>query len=84
MFTPRHVPGSQLPFSLIRDPDQNKEDMSFISVVAYGIYIRLSPLIQLCSLPDQNFEKNVHDLADPSEPWIQDPSGSLPIFMGFI
>ena len=35
----RHVPGSQSPFSLIPDPDQNKKYTSFISVVAYGVYI---------------------------------------------
>ena len=38
----RHVPGSQPPFSLIPDLDQNKEDTTFISVVAYGGYIPLS------------------------------------------
>ena len=37
----RHVPGSQPPFSLIPDPGQNKYDTSFISVVAYGVYILL-------------------------------------------
>ena len=35
----RHVPGSKPPFSLIPDPDQNKEDTSCISAVAYGVYI---------------------------------------------
>ena len=38
----RHVPGSQPPFPSIPDPDQNKEDASFISVVAYDVYIPLS------------------------------------------
>ena len=38
----RHVPGSQPPFPSIPDPDQNKEDTSFISAVAYGVYIPLS------------------------------------------
>ena len=79
----RHVPGSRPPFSLIPDPDQNKEDTSFISVVAYGVYIPLSRPIQFCLLPNQNFEKNAKDLEDPAKPWIQDPSGFLPIFMGF-
>ena len=80
---PRHVPGSQAPFSLIPDSDQNKKDTSFISVVAYGSYIPLSRAIQFCPLPSQNFEKNAQDPGDPAEPWIQDPSGFLPIFMGF-
>ena len=77
------MPGSQPPFSLIPDPDQNKEDTSFISVVAYGVYIPLSIQIQFCPLPNQNFEKIAQDHADPAEPWIQDPRGFLPIFMGF-
>ena len=79
----RHVPGSQPPFSLIPDPDQNKEDASLISAVSYGVYIPLSRPIQFCPLPSQNFEKNAQDPGDPAEPWIQDPSGFLPIFMGF-
>ena len=77
------MPGSRPPLSLIPDPDQNKEDTSFISVVAYGVYIPLSRPIQFCPLPNQNFEKNAQDPADPAKPWIQDPSGFLPIFMGF-
>ena len=32
-----HVPGSQPPF-LIPDPDQNKKDVLFISVVGYAVY----------------------------------------------
>ena len=56
-----HVPGSQPPFSMIPDPDQNKEDASFISVVDYGVYITLLRPIQFCLLPNQNFEKNVQD-----------------------
>ena len=77
------MPGSQPPFSLIPDPNQNKEDTSFISVVAYDVYIPLSHPIQFCLLPNQNFEKNTRDPADPAEPWIQDPSGFLLVFMGF-
>ena len=77
----RHVPGSQPPFCLNPDPDENKEDTAFISVV--GVYIPLSHPIQFCPIPNQNFEKNVQDPADLAEPWIQDPSGFLPIFMGF-
>ena len=77
------MPGSQSPFSLIPDPDQNKEDTSFISVRAYGDYIPLSHPIQFCPLPNQIFEKNAQDPADPTKPWIQEPSGFLPIFMGF-
>ena len=42
------------------------------------VHVRLN-----CLLPNQNFEKNAKDPADPAEPWIQDPSGSLPIFIGF-
>ena len=79
----RHVPGAQPPFPLIPDPDQNKEATSFISVVAYDIYIPLSRPIQFCLLPNQNFEKNAQDPGDPTKPRIQDPSGFLPIFMGF-
>ena len=79
----RHVPGSQPSFSLIQDPDQNKEDTSFIYVLAYGVYIPLSHPIQFCPFPKQNVEKNVQDPADPAEPWIQGPSGLLPIFTGF-
>ena len=79
----RHVPGSQPPFSLIPDTDQNKEDTSFISVVGYGAYIPLSRPIQFCPLTNQNFEKNAQDPAGPAEPWIQDPSVFLPIFMEF-
>ena len=77
------MPGSQLPFSLIPYPDQNKEDTAFISVVAYGVYIPLSRPIHFRLLPNQNFEKNPQDPGDSAEPWIQDPSGFLQIFMGF-
>ena len=77
------MPGSQPYFSLIPDPDQNKEDTSLISVVSYDVYIRLSRPIQFCPLTNLNFEKNAQDPGDPAEPWIQDPSGFLPIFMGF-
>ena len=65
------------------DPDQNKENVSFISVVAYGVYIHIARPIQFCLLPNQNFEKNAENPADSEEPWIRDPSGFLPIFMGF-
>ena len=34
-------------------------------------------------LPNQNFAKNAQDPADTAEPWIQGPSGFLPIFTGF-
>ena len=79
----RHVPGPQPPFSLTPDPDQNKEDTSLIPVVFYGVYIRLSRRIQFCPLTNLNFEKNVQDPGDITEPWIQDPSEFLPILMGF-
>ena len=79
----RHVPGSLPPFSLIPDPNQNKEDTSLISAVFYGVYIPLSRPIQFCTLPSQKFRENAQDPGEPAEPWIQDPSGSLPIFMGF-
>ena len=79
----RHVPGSQPPFSFIPDPVQSKEDTAFFSVVAYGVYIPLSRPIQFCLLPSQNFEQNAKEPADPAVPWVQDPSGFLPIFMGF-
>ena len=62
---------------------QNKEAISFISVVTYGVFIHLSHPIQFCPLTNQKFEKNAQDPADPAKPWIQDPSGFLPIFMGF-
>ena len=78
----RHVPGSQPRFSLIPDPDQNNEDTSFISAVAYVVYTPRSCPIPFYSLPSQNFEKNAQDPVDPAKPWIQDPSGFLPIFMG--
>ena len=74
------MPGSQPPF-FIPDPGQNKEDTSIISVVVYCGYIPLSRPIQFCPLPNQNFEK-AQDPADPADPWIQDPSGVLPIFVG--
>ena len=77
------MPGSQPPFSLIPDADQNKVDTSFISVVAYGVYIPLPRAIPFCPLPNQNFEKNAQGPGDLAEPWIPDPSGFLPIFMGF-
>ena len=77
------MPGSQPPFSLIPDSDQNKEDTSLISVVAYGLYIPLPRPIQFCTLPNLNFEKNAQDPALPAEPWIQDQSEILPIFIGF-
>ena len=75
--------GSKTPFSLIPDLDQNKEDPSNISVVVYGVYILLSRPIQFFHLANQNFEENAQDPADPAEPWIQDPSGFLPIFTRF-
>ena len=52
------VPGSQPPFSIIPDLDQNKEDTSFISVVAYGVYIPLARPTRFCLLTNQDFEKN--------------------------
>ena len=64
----RHVPGSQPPFSLIPNPDQNKTDTTFISVVAYGVYIPLLCPIQFCPLTKQNFLKNAQDPACPAEP----------------
>ena len=64
----RHVPGSQAPFSLIPDLDQNKEDGFFF--VSYGVYIPLSRPIQFCPSPNQNFEKNAQDPGDPEERWI--------------
>ena len=73
----------QPPFSVIPDPDQNKEDASFTSVVAYDVFILLSHPIQFCPLPNQKFEKNAQDSADPAKPCIQDPSGFLPILMRF-
>ena len=76
------MPGSQAPFSFIPDPDEKKEVTSFISGAAYDVYIPLSPSIQICLLPNQNFEKNPKDPADPAEPWIQDLSGFLPICTG--
>ena len=75
------MPGSQPQLSLIPDPDQNKEDTSLISVVAYGFYVPLSRLIQFCPVPSQSFEKNAQDTGDPAKPWIQDPSAFLPIFI---
>ena len=79
------MPGFQPHFSLIPDPDENKEDTSFISVVAHRVYYPLLCPIQSCSLPEQNFEKNAQnrskmlsrekDPAYPAEPWIQDQSG---------
>ena len=39
--------------------------------------------IQFCPLPNHNFEKNARNLGEPAEPWIQNPSGFLPIFMEF-
>ena len=54
-----------------------------IYVVAYGLYIPLSPPSQFCPLPNQNFETNSRDPADRAEPWIQDSSGFLPNFVGF-
>ena len=55
-------------FSMIPDPDQNKEGTSFIFVVAYHTYISLSRPTQFCLLPNQSFEKNVQDPAYPAEP----------------
>ena len=72
----RHVPGSQLPFSLIPDPDQNKEDTSFISVVAYGVYIPLSRPIQFHHLPKPKFREKCPrscrscETLDPGSEWV--------------
>ena len=44
----RHVLGSQPHFTLISDSEQNNEDTSCISAVAYDVYIPLSRPIQLC------------------------------------
>ena len=79
----RHVPGSQPTFSLILAHDQNMEKTAFISVVAYGVYISLPRPIQFSLLPNQNFEIYAQDSADAAKPCIQDPSGVLPIFVGF-
>ena len=62
---------------------QNKEAISFISVVTYGVFIPLSHPIHFCPLTNQKFEKHAQDPADPAKPLIQDPSGFLLIFMGF-
>ena len=78
----RHVPGSQPLFSLIPDSGQNKEDTSFISAAAYGVYILISSRIKVCLLPNQNFEKNAQDAADLAEPWFQDLIWFLPISWG--
>ena len=78
------MPGSQSAFPLIPDSDQNKEDTSFISVVACGVYIHFSRPIQFCRLLTQILENNARNHADPAEPRIQDPSVFiLPIFRGF-
>ena len=53
-----HVPGSQPPFSLIQDPGQNKEDTSFVYVVAYDVSIPLSCPIQFCPLANNNAARN--------------------------
>ena len=74
------MPGSQPHSSFIPDLDQNKEDKSFLSVAGDGVYSRP---IKFRPLANQNFEKNAQDPANTAEPWIQDPSGFLPIFMGF-
>ena len=54
----RNVPGSQPPFSLNPDPDQNKEDSWFISFVAYDHYIPLSLPTQLLSSTSPKFWGN--------------------------
>ena len=69
----RQVPGPQTPFSLNPDPDQNKEDTTFISVLACEFCIPLSLPIQFCPLLNQNFEKNAKDPAKIPELWIQNP-----------
>ena len=62
------MPGSQPPliFFLLPDTDQNNEDTPIISVVVHGVYILVSRPIQYCPLPNQNFEKNSQDPADPA------------------
>ena len=67
-FTGRHVPGSKTPFSFIPNPDQNKVDTLFISVVAYGVYIPLLRPIQFRLQTNKNFEKmpkNLQILMNP-------------------
>ena len=57
--------------------------MSFISVVAYGVYIFLCRPTQFYPLPHQNFEKSAKDPASIPQYWIQDPKEFLPILMGY-
>ena len=76
------MPGAQPLFSLDPDPDQNKEVTSFISVVAYRFHVPLSRLTRFYPLPYQTFEENAKDPVKIPEPWIQDPKGFLPIFVG--
>ena len=76
------MPGSQPPVSFIPDPDQNREDTSFISVVAYGVYIPFHVRFDSV-LYKSKFRENAQDPADPAEPWIHDPSGFLSIFIRF-
>ena len=51
-----HEAGSQPPFSLNSDHEQNKGVTSFISVVAYCAYILHSHLTYFFSLPHQDLE----------------------------
>ena len=74
---------SQPTFSLIPDPAQNKEDKSLISVVTYGAYIPHFTFDSILFFTKPNFREDVQDPGDPAKPWIRDPSGLLPIFMGF-
>ena len=75
-----HAPGSQPPFSLNPNPDQNMVVVLFIFIAAYCIYNHLTRPTQFCTLLDQNFEKNAQDPARIPEPWIQDPKRFLLIF----
>ena len=76
------VPRSQPYFSLNPDPDQKKEDTSFLSFVAYGVCIPLSFPIKFRPLPNRNFEENAKGPARIPEPWIQDPQGYFAYFRG--
>ena len=44
------MPGPQPPFSLNQDPDQNKENISFVSAEAYGVDVRFISVLQLAKI----------------------------------
>ena len=77
----RHVPRSQPPFSFILAPGQRR----YIIYIYCGLWCLYLPFKSdsFCLLPNQNFENNPQDPADPAETWIQDPSEFSPIFMVF-